>query len=359
MSSEVIKIAIPYVKRYGHLPLIILGGASLVLYFLVTMFSTSILSMFNISGGFVSGRPTPLAVADIGSEDILHMFQLAQEETNVSWAVLAAIAKIESDFGKNMKTSSAAAIGFMQFLPTTWSGSGNPYAVDNPKKPLWDTNPTRISTYKGYGTDRNGDGIADPYNPQDAIFSAAKLLKANGFEKDPKDAIYHYNHSWGYVNEVLELAESYSSSMIPATPVSVDPSQMIEGWPLPVQYTQISSPYGERELDGKREFHDGIDIPCPEGTPVLAVLPGKVLLSGWTGRGGYAVVLAHENNVQTTYCHFSKLTLMEGQIVKPGTVIGLSGNTGRSTGPHLHFSVKINGRPCDPKEWLKVPTKNY
>ncbi len=359
MSSEVIKIAIPYVRRYGYLPLIILGGAVMMLYFLVTMFSSTIISMFEVDGGFVSGRPTPLAVADIGSEELLHLFQRTQEETNVSWAVLAAICKRESSFGKDLRVSETGAVGIMQFEPTTWSGGKNPYARDDPKNPLWDTDPKRIESYGGYGTDRDGDGIADPYNAEDAIYSAAKLLKANGFEKNPRDALWHYNHDSGYVNEILEQAEAYSASMIPATPVTVDPAQMIDGWPLPAQYNQISSPYGMRVLDGVKGFHDGIDIPCPTGTPLFAVLPGKVIVADWTGKGGYTVVLAHENNTQTIYCHLSKFAVIEGQRVQAGTVLGLAGNTGHSHGSHLHFKLQINGRIEDPQGWLKVPTKNY
>lgn len=348
----VLPYVLPYVKRYGHLLLLILGGAALFFYFVLCMFIGTILGMFDVQGGFLSGRPTPLAESQIGSGKLLQLFQLAQEETNVSWAVLAAIAKIESDFGRNMGPSSEGAIGFMQFMPTTWSGSRNSYAKDDPKNPMWDEDPERIRQYGGYGIDRNGDGRADPFNPEDAIASAARYLKANGFEHDPRKALWHYNHDYKYVNDVLQLAESYASSMIPV-------SNSDGMWPLPAQYTQISSGFGPRILYGASEYHEGIDIPCPIGTPVFAVLPGKVLRAGWLGNGGYGVVLAHENNTQTIYCHFSEVAVREGQVVEQGSVIGLSGNTGRSTGPHLHFGVKINGRPCDPEEWLQAPTENF
>jgi len=346
LNKNILVIVIPYVKRFGGWSLIALGAIAFFLFLSVMIFMATMMSIFDIDGGFNSGRPTPFAESEINSGTLMQLFQLAQEQTNVPWAVLAAIAKIESDFGANMSVSYAGAVGFMQFMPTTWSGWRNPYAVDSARSPLWDEDPLRIASYGGYGTDGDGDGKADPYNPADAIASAAKYLKASGFEKDPKKAIFAYNHSWDYVNDVLQLAESYSTTMIP---------NQSGVWPLPEQYTQLSSPFGRRSSG----IHEGIDIPCPEGTSVFAVLPGRVISAGWLGNAGYAVILQHDNKTQTMYFHFSKVLVQVGQNVQQGSVVGLSGNTGRSTGPHLHFGVNVNGRYCDPEEWLKVANENF
>jgi len=303
---------------------------------------------------FKSGEPTTFALSDIGS--YFPIFQQAQDRYGVSWAVLAAIAKIESGFGQGKEylarggVSPKGAVGFMQFMPTTWSGSGNPYAFDDPKNPRWDTDPERIARYGGYGTDADGDGVADPFNPWDAVFAAAKMLKENGFAEDPRRAIYSYNHSWAYVDRVLELAESYSKGFAP----------LVEGaWPLPPQYSVVTSPFGERVFGGRKEFHHGIDIACPEGTPVYAVLSGRVVRAEWGGAYGRYVMIDSEGGISTVYAHLSTISVRPFQYVQQGEVIGFSGNTGRSSGPHLHFEVRMGNRPCDPLAWLVPPTMNY
>lgn len=324
-------------------------------FFCVSVLAGGVGAALGIQGGFQSGKPTTTAVEDIPA-DFLPIFLKAAHEYGVSWAVLAAIAKIESGFGQGKEylarggVSPKGAVGFMQFMPTTWSGSGNPLARDDPDSPSWDTDPERIARYGGYGVDADGDGKADPYNPWDAIFAAAKYLAANGFAQNPSDALYHYNHSWTYVSRVLEKAEQYSGSMIP----------LAEGvWPLPVGYTKVTSGFGLREFEGEVEFHYGMDVACPVGTPVFAVLPGRVVHDMWKGWGGLTVVLEHEGNVETVYCHLSEILVKYGEKVEKGQPIGLSGNTGRSSGPHLHFAVKVNGRFCDPEKWLGVPSQNY
>jgi Transglycosylase SLT domain len=116
--------------------------------------------------------------------DQLHvLWQLAGSRYGVPWRVLAAINKIESNYGQNMGPSSAGAVGWMQFMPSTWSQ---------------------------WGVDANGDGHADPANPADAIFSAARYLAAAGAGSDLRRAIFAYNHADWYVNDVLRLASSYN-----------------------------------------------------------------------------------------------------------------------------------------------------
>ena len=106
----------------------------------------------------------------------------------IDWRVLAAINRIETNFGQNTHVSSAGAVGWMQFLPSTW---------------------------RRWGTDASGDGIADPYDPQDAIFSAARYLDAAGAQSDIRRAVFAYNHADWYVNDVLRMAaalpENYGS----------------------------------------------------------------------------------------------------------------------------------------------------
>jgi len=304
--------------------------------------------------GFRSGSPT--AICDT-PDNLLPIFMEAQSKYNVSWAVLAAIAKIESGYGQGKVylerngISPAGAVGFMQFMPTTWSGGTNPKASNNPANPTWDDDPASIANYGGYGTDGDGDGKADPYNPIDAVFSATNYLKANGFETDVRKAIWHYNHAEWYVNDVLALAASFSSTYVPIG----------EGiWPLPKEYTNIVSPFGNRVHPIYKDvrFHEGIDIEAPVGTLIFAVKDGRVVTSCWKGGYGKCVELDH-GNCTTLYGHLSEILVPVNNNVKQGDIIGKVGNTGLSTGPHLHFGVYINGQPCNPEEWLKVGTGNY
>ena len=136
-------------------------------------------------GGFLSGAPTALASEDIGIT--LDTFMQAQDRYGVSWAVLAAIAWTESRFGLDMGPSSKGAVGYMQFMPTTWSGMNNPAASNKP--PSWDTNPETIEQYGGYGVDANGDGVADPFDPEDAVFAAARYLADKGLLMIPPGVV--------------------------------------------------------------------------------------------------------------------------------------------------------------------------
>jgi Transglycosylase SLT domain len=126
---------------------------------------------------FTAMQSEPMSFAQLRG-----IWQAAGAAYGIPWEVLAAINKVETDFGRNLGPSSAGAIGWMQFMPSTWAR---------------------------WGVDANGDGVADPNNPVDAIFSAARYLAACGGQTDISAAIYCYNHSDWYVNDVLGLAALY------------------------------------------------------------------------------------------------------------------------------------------------------
>ena len=129
-------------------------------------------------------RTRPLVSESLSYPQLLALWQQAGSEYGVQWQVLAAINKVESNFGRNMGPSSAGAIGWMQFMPSTW---------------------------ERWGVDANGDGVADPWNPQDAVTAAARYLAASGGQADIAGAIYSYNHAQWYVDEVLQLAQLFGS----------------------------------------------------------------------------------------------------------------------------------------------------
>ena len=117
---------------------------------------------------------------------------------------------------------------------------------------------------------------------------------------------------------------------------------------------EITSGFGYRihPILGYSRFHSGLDFGADYGTPVQAPAPGKVLFAGWYGGYGQAVILDHGSNITTLYGHTSEIYVTEGQIVQRGTPIAAVGSTGLSTGPHLHFEVRVNGTPVDPQEYL-------
>ena len=124
----------------------------------------------------------------------------------------------------------------------------------------------------------------------------------------------------------------------------------------PIQYGKATSGFGTRRNpfnDRRTEFHKGIDLGCHTGTPVHSARKGEVVFSGYDEGYGNLVVVEHEFGYRSYYGHLSKRLVKAGQSVKPGETIALSGNTGRSTGPHLHFEIRKNGRAMNPMTFLK------
>jgi murein DD-endopeptidase MepM/ murein hydrolase activator NlpD len=115
----------------------------------------------------------------------------------------------------------------------------------------------------------------------------------------------------------------------------------VSGWVDPLKSITITSDYGNRILDGKPDFHRGIDLKASIGTPVFSVLPGKVVYAGDSTGYGQVVIIAHQDNsISTLYGHVSEILTSAGTTVKAGDIIAKSGNLGKSTGPHLHFEIR-------------------
>lgn len=117
----------------------------------------------------------------------------------------------------------------------------------------------------------------------------------------------------------------------------------------------ISSPFGNRRdpFGGNAAFHSGIDFPAPTGTPILSAGPGKVIYAG--RRSGYGIVVEIDHNgIVTRYAHMSAFLVNRGDTVLAGQQIGKVGSTGRSTGPHLHFEVRLNDEPKNPMTYLNI-----
>jgi murein DD-endopeptidase MepM/ murein hydrolase activator NlpD len=143
----------------------------------------------------------PASPQQLTPQELRPIWEAAGQTYGVPWQVLAAVNQVESDFGRNMGPSSAGAVGWMQFMPDTW---------------------------RQYGVDADGNGVADPWNAQDAIYGAAHYLAASGAGTDLRGAILAYNHSEEYADRILQLTASYSGGTLGLPSdlsVSVDQAQ--------------------------------------------------------------------------------------------------------------------------------------
>jgi murein DD-endopeptidase MepM/ murein hydrolase activator NlpD len=145
-------------------------------------------------------------------------------------------------------------------------------------------------------------------------------------------------------------------------------SQEIQGWtstlswleglpigvPVAAHQLSLSSGFGVRAdpMTQRRAMHTGLDFELPTGSDILAAGSGKVTQAGWDGQYGKTVVIAHHDGHSTRYAHANDLLVKPGDKVERGQLIAKSGNTGRSTGPHLHFEVLKDGKPVDPTPYL-------
>lgn len=124
-------------------------------------------------------------------------------------------------------------------------------------------------------------------------------------------------------------------------------------WPAP-SYRSITSAYGMRyhPILKTNKMHTGVDIGAPMGAKIVAADSGKVMFAGWQGGYGQTIIIDHGAGMSTLYAHQSKFAVSSGQSVNKGDVIGYVGSTGWSTGPHLHFEVRVNGNPTNPMSYL-------
>ena len=127
----------------------------------------------------------------------------------------------------------------------------------------------------------------------------------------------------------------------------------------PLKFTRVSSPFGYRRhpILGRRHFHGGVDYAAPTGTPVQAVAGGKVTFARRKGPNGNMIKIRHSGGYESMYLHLSRILVRPGQRVSQRTVIGKVGSTGRSTGPHLDFRLKKNGKYINPRQHVAPRTK--
>lgn len=174
------------------------------------------------------------------------------------------------------------------------------------------------------------------------------------------DNTWHYVKSDDYIADTGIFTENWDnkSSNPYKSPIDSLPEywslwlvDSLSGYHAP-QTGNVYSRFGYRH----GRAHQGVDVPMPKGNPVYAVFDGKVRISSYLGGYGNLIVVRHNNGIETFYGHLTTRNVEEGAIVHAGDVIGISGNTGRSTGPHLHFETRYNGLAFDPQRIIDFPT---
>jgi Transglycosylase SLT domain len=219
---------------------------------------------------------------------LLPIYQAAGIQYDVPWQVLAAINEIETDYGLNLSVSSAGAVGWMQFMPATW---------------------------KEWGVDANGDGVADPYNPVDAIFTAARYLHAAGASKNLSQAIFAYNHADWYVQSVLlraKLIGGMPNQLIGAL------TGLVEGhFPVaaPAKYADSSvEKLAKTKVKGanaaipiQSTSAQSVSIFAKQNSPAIAANDGKILKLGDNAQLGRYLELQDSTGNIYTYAHLGSI----------------------------------------------------
>jgi murein DD-endopeptidase MepM/ murein hydrolase activator NlpD len=224
---------------------------------------------------------------------LLPIYQAAGIQYGVRWEVLAAINEIETDYGRNLNVSSAGAVGWMQFMPATW---------------------------KRYGVDANRDNKRDPYNPVDAIFAAARYLKAAGAQNNLRRAVFAYNHAGWYVDSVMlraRLIAGYPPDFVGSLtgltegrfPVAARAKYADDAAERAARARVKAGQNAARVIESS-PTRRGIDIYSREGAPVVATNDGVVRKIGYSAKTGRYLVLQDVYGNQYTYSQLGSVQRM-------------------------------------------------
>jgi murein DD-endopeptidase MepM/ murein hydrolase activator NlpD len=270
-------------------------------------------------------------------------------------AILHAIRTIESGGDYTAQAATSTASGAYQYVAGTWRTQASRAGIDVSRYPQAHLAPPHIQDAVAAANvrdilDAHDDVLVVPliwYWPR-ATTDPAQLdvVPPGGNRLTPRQ----YQAKWltAYTNP----NPSPTNGQPPATctpptgpnaPAPGEPGRMTRPADGPV-----TSEFGQRW----GRLHAGIDIGAPTGTPIYAAATGTVTSAGWRNGYGNTVTIDHGNNLTTLYAHQHRITTTTGAHVQQGTLIGHVGNTGNSTGPHLHFEVRVNGTPHNPRNYL-------
>jgi murein DD-endopeptidase MepM/ murein hydrolase activator NlpD len=252
--------------------------------------------------------------SDFPPSYLIPIYKAAGQRYHIPWQILAAINGVETNYGRNLSVSSAGAVGWMQFMPATWSE---------------------------YAVSAGGTGKPNPYNPSDAIFAAARLLAANGGAHNIRAAVFAYNHASWYVDAVIWRG------------------QLISDWAAknkPLNGIGYALPLDAKYLEQLGRTDEGVDIEtAPDGAAVYSITPGVVtaVASDPSGFGpNYPVIRVTSGALAGHYIYYGHVAaslVHVGQRVGAGQPIAVMGHTGDAAGlGHGHIEIGFSDASGNP-----------
>ncbi|MDQ8044049.1 MAG: lytic murein transglycosylase [Solirubrobacteraceae bacterium] len=248
-----------------------------------TLIDPSLLNVTSVPNFFIQDFDIP--------PFLLPIYQAAGSEYGIRWEVLAGINKVETDYGRNLNVSSAGALGWMQFMPSTW---------------------------EQYGVDADGNGVKDPFNPADAIFAAARYLKAAGGDTNLQQGIFAYNHASWYVDEVLANAravaaipDSLINSLTGLTqgifPVAGDTDKIDYAGKTKDTGDKVTADENAADTVTGDDKRNSIEVTAPEDSKVVATQDGVIEKVGESEKLGKYVRLRDSYGNRYTYAHLGEI----------------------------------------------------
>ncbi|MEN3284327.1 MAG: hypothetical protein V7607_5467 [Solirubrobacteraceae bacterium] len=331
--------------------LIVVGG-------MVVIFAV-VIDFFTPDWPFHSRTGTAAGVPAI----YLPIYQEAERVFHVHWALLASIHAQETNFNESPNT-----------FKVNGSGCAGPMQIGLSLKCgcTWCDHDVKNAYLKGNRPDvyarTDDDQAATPDHPSiydtfDAVMAAAVVLrhKVHGKEIPNLDGTAR-RAACGYYGACADLNADYADDVMARAkrfdagyrPDGEGTGQL--GWPVP-QDTPVTSPFCERR--DYEDCHPGVDLGVGQGAPVYAAGDGRVSTARWTGGYGNYICIDHTPVLRSCYAHLSAYAVHAGAEVTRGQEIGKAGSTGHSTGPHLHFEVRENGRVTCPALYVEAPEEQW
>ncbi len=281
-------------------------------------------------------NPSATSVSDLDAEQISNARRIIAVGKSLhvpprGWLIAIAAALQESGL-RNLPYGDRDSLGLMQQRPS--AGWGTPAQILNPTYAI-------RAFYGG------------PHSPT----SDSGLLSVHGWQTMPlwqaAQSVQHSAFPFAYQQHEA-LAAQLVHRLAGDTPGCRTLTAGPWGLPVATSYT-LTSGFGARisPTTGQPDFHTGEDFAVPIGTPARAVSRGVVVFTGWDGGYGNLIRIRHAHGVESWYGHLSAIKVHVGQHVRKGAVIGLTGSTGNSTGPHLHLEIRVNDQPTDPLPFLR------
>ena len=290
-------------------------------------------------------------IAPAAGESLVADYKTAAESAGCSWQELLAFdtVRYENDFEEADPFQSA--LEFMSIYYEEYKKVNNDGVIEWVlARKGWLGTPSEIRNYfhLPYSADVNDvtEAMSGYEKPRYVITANSKdiedVIEEHGFDQDQIEWVGSLLTE-GILNEMF--GEEYD------LPDFIVAGSGYFGWPAPGNL-RVTCKYGSRVMDGEREYHYGVDIGAAEGSPVVSIEKGVVTSAGTNGgTAGTYVRIRHEKDGyvwESKYFHLSEIKVSVGDKVERGTVIAASGNTGRSTGPHLHIGITMNGSYVDP-----------